>query len=166
MVRALTDFAADIAVTETQSFFVPVKVPRLTVAGRPFLKTFASEKEAETAFQAWSKGVSGGKSKRKAKEVDPEETDVGTGDLSEDEPLAAASRPPPAKPAPVPVTAVPPALAAGEVKAPVTGVLPGASSSSSSGSAAALQSQLQQKALGPYCHEDRLVMNVRFFRCH
>ena len=98
--RVLTPFAADILLAETEPFYVPDKVPRLTQAGRPFLKTYASEKEAEEAKKAASKG----KGKGKTTEVDDsEETDAeeATGEAAADaKPIVVAHPRPTAKPAP------------------------------------------------------------------
>ena len=162
-VRVLTPFAADILLAETEPFYVPDKVPRLTQAGRPFLKTYVSEKEAEEAKKAASKG----KRKGKATEVDDtEETDAeeATGEAAADaKPIVEAHPRLTAKSAPPPVTGVPPALAAGEVIAPVTAALPGASSSSSSSSADLLRAAQQRKAHAPYGFDDRVVQTVFCF---
>ena len=161
--RVLTPFAADILLAETEPFYVPDKVPRLTLkAGRPFLRTYASEKEAEEAKKAASKG----KGKGKAEEVDDsEETDAeeATGEAAADaKPIVEAHPRPTAKPAPAPVTGAPPALADGEGIAPLTAALPGASSSSCSSSADVLRAAQQRKAHAPYGYDDRVVQTVFF----
>ena len=160
--RVLTPFAADIVLAETEPFYVLDKVPCVTQAGMPFLKTYASEKEAEEAKKAAFKG----KGKGKATEVDDsEETDAeeATGEAAADaKPIVEAHPRPAAKSAPAPVTRAPPALAAGEGIAPVTAALPGASSSNCSSSADVLRAAQQSKAHAPYGFDDRVVQTVLF----